>query len=162
MAHPPSFYLYRFNGGFKVKRFSRTFCMGHATKLEMTWSNKNESIPEKLKLTRKVWQSSASECFPLKSDVSCARTFLPKHGISKAEMLDMYQGGVSALSEQSHGNLEVSLSCPSLGLLLPSAFYVLNLKSLYFYFCSHREHSREMDPRSQTLLSQCSHHSRGQ
>lgn len=98
--------------------------------LEMTWSIKNESIPEKQKLTRrKVWQSPVSGCFPLKSDVSYARTFLPKHGISKAELLDLYQGGVSALSEQSHGNLEVSLSCPSLGLLLPSAFmfWICNL-----------------------------------
>lgn len=93
--------------------------------LEMT-----RSIPEKLKLTRrKVWQSTASECFLLKSDVSYARTFLPKHGNSKAEMLVVYQGGVSALSEQSHGNLEVSLGCPSLGLLLPSAFmfWICNL-----------------------------------
>lgn len=98
---------------------------------------KNESIPEKLKLTRrKVRESTARGCFPLTSDVSYARTFLPKHGISKAELLDMYQGGVSALSEQSHGNLEVSLICPSLGLLLPSAFIFESVIFVFLFLLS--------------------------
>lgn len=142
---------------------------------EMAHSGENGSVPVKLLSASKTnqekmfSQSTAFGCFcfffPKKCDASDARTFLPKHGIYKLKCCwhVQYQGGVGALCLHlsSHTGFPKSPSAvPGWdSCSLPS----LSVKYELFVLCfsSHREHSREMDPWSKTLLSQCPHHSCG-
>lgn len=159
----------------KLKWFPSITRYGNATKLCGKWLAlmRMGLFPRKLlsaskTLQEKIFiQSTAIRWFCFffltkKIDES-ARTFLPKHGIYKLKSWTCIREGSapSLLNLSSHTGFPKSRSavpvwdsCSLQSLCVKSVIFVLN-------FCSHREHSWKMDPRSETLLSQCSHHSCG-